>query len=598
MELLSPAALWSLALVLLVLLARRRTARRRLAVSNLYLWRHDPDEPQLQVTLRRLRRHWLVMLQVAFMLAVIAALARPLVSWQAPRAVFIVDVSASMGARDGELTRIQLATSRAQEVLGGLPSGTLVRLISAGASPVDLGVFAVGSPALRQTIGALEATAGSSSLDEALRLAVSAEDAASATYVFTDTPSAGGDRSTPPTGAPHWFVVGHPVDNAAIVTLAARRLPASPTDGQVLAEIWNYAATPRETEVEFTQDAGVIERRRVRLAANASTSVTIDVPAIDGIIRARLVHEDALAIDDMRLARVPSLAPTRVLLATEGSFFVERALAAHPAVMLDVASPGSVTLPTAASYDVIVCDLCREVPDVTAGVLVIAPPAAGTGPLVPLALGAADHPVAEALDAGDGLVAPIAERDVPEAAVIVRAGGVPAVLAYERRGRRVVELRLDVTTPELPLMAAFPLLIANTVEWLAERDARPPEVLAGEPLLWTVRDPLALAAVTVTGPDGSPVAAQVSGRHLTITGATAPGTYRVTSADWAESFVVNPVTDGESDLARAASPLPSSSPPRVASARLGVPLALPLIVLALVLLLVEWWYRCRWAPQS
>jgi Mg-chelatase subunit ChlD len=84
MQLLNPYALaWLPLIALLLLVARRRTPRPRRAVSNLYLWRQTTPLDPARLALARFRRHRLLALQIAFMLAVIAALARPVVTGRA-----------------------------------------------------------------------------------------------------------------------------------------------------------------------------------------------------------------------------------------------------------------------------------------------------------------------------------------------------------------------------------------------------------------------------------------------------------------------------------------------------------------------------------
>ena len=74
----NPTALWLLLLLPIPwLLAGRRMATRRQAVSNLYLWQSPIREEPVRPTLRQTRRSWLAALQTAFMAAVIVAIAGP-----------------------------------------------------------------------------------------------------------------------------------------------------------------------------------------------------------------------------------------------------------------------------------------------------------------------------------------------------------------------------------------------------------------------------------------------------------------------------------------------------------------------------------------
>ena len=81
MQLLNPYAIaWLPLIALLLLVARHRAPRPRRAVSNLYLWRQTTPLDPARLALARFRRHRLLALQIAFMLAVIAALAQPIVT--------------------------------------------------------------------------------------------------------------------------------------------------------------------------------------------------------------------------------------------------------------------------------------------------------------------------------------------------------------------------------------------------------------------------------------------------------------------------------------------------------------------------------------
>jgi hypothetical protein len=81
MQLLNPYAMaWLPLIALLLLVARHRAPRPRRAVSNLYLWRQTTPLDPARLALARFRRHRLLALQIAFMLAVIAALAQPIVT--------------------------------------------------------------------------------------------------------------------------------------------------------------------------------------------------------------------------------------------------------------------------------------------------------------------------------------------------------------------------------------------------------------------------------------------------------------------------------------------------------------------------------------
>ena len=103
MRLLNPYAVaWLPLIALLLLVARRRAPRPRRPVANLYLWRRTKPLDPARLALARFRRHRLLALQIAFMLSVIAALARPAIGWRARPAPSLV---AAPATRPLETTR-------------------------------------------------------------------------------------------------------------------------------------------------------------------------------------------------------------------------------------------------------------------------------------------------------------------------------------------------------------------------------------------------------------------------------------------------------------------------------------------------------------
>jgi hypothetical protein len=527
-----------------------------------------------------------VFLQAAIMLAVIAALARPALPWHPPRVTLIVDVSASMGARDGDGTRLDRARATIRPVLASLPRSARVRLIAAGAVPSDVGEFSRDDPALQRALEHLRPTAATSDLLEQVRDARVAGGRDQLIVVATDWHGPSSEH-----GTTRWLTVGHTAANLAVTSLAARRVPASPDNQEILASVRNFGASRANVELEISEDGRILDRRTLAIEAGQSAATTIRVGRADGVLRAHLATADALAVDNDRfLVALPRRA-IRVLLVGGESFFVAQALASHPDFAVDTAA--SLAGGTGA-HDLIVCDPCKAEPPGDAGVLVIST-GAGAAPAAPLTIAAPGHPIAAALDVSQITASSFDSRaPLADAVIVLRAGGAPGVLAYERNGRRFVELRLDTRDSRLPLSTAFPVLIDNILGWLARRDDAQ-ETAAGNPLRWHVTagsEPLR----DIEGPNGMRVQAHHEGNTIIVADTSTAGIY---TADSAHVFAVNPVISGESDLSAAQSPAaPLSDADEAGGARPPTEVAVPMIVAALVLLAAEWWYRNRWAAQG
>src|SRR5258706_292947 len=172
------------------------------------------------LAIRRPRRNWLIVLQAAFMLALIAALARPAIHWRQSHVAMVFDVSASMGTGDADGTRLQLARNRALQMLANAGGRTHVRILEAGAMTVDRGEF-TGTAAVTRAIESLRPQAGGAHLTEALRVGRTVSGDADI-WVFTDAPP-------PPDSLARvrWTQVGRPTQNFAVTAPAARRLPTA-----------------------------------------------------------------------------------------------------------------------------------------------------------------------------------------------------------------------------------------------------------------------------------------------------------------------------------------------------------------------------------
>lgn len=106
-------------------------------------------------------------------------------------AVFVIDTSFSMGARDGEKTRLERAKEAALAVIDTLPANSSVQVVSCADRAVLVGPLQkLNMDQARQAIGSVQITSLSSDLlpglSEALAVAKAGTAGAKEVYVFTD----------------------------------------------------------------------------------------------------------------------------------------------------------------------------------------------------------------------------------------------------------------------------------------------------------------------------------------------------------------------------------------------------------------------------
>jgi Mg-chelatase subunit ChlD len=490
----------------------------------------------------------------------------------------VFDVSASMGTGDADGTRLQLARTRALRMLADAGERSKVRILEAGAMTVDRGEFD-GIAAVTSAIESLRPQAGGSHLAEALRVGrtVSAD---VDVWVFTDAPP-----PSDPVTRVRWTQVGRPTPNVAMTALAARRLPIVAGGVQILFEISNFGDTARDATVQIRANDTTVVREITRLDPHTARSFVREFAALDGGISASVsTPNDGLEVDNERFALIPPRRSTRVKLITPGNFFLEKALASNPNL---VVTTRDTTGGASSSDDLVICDACTTPPRGATSVLMIPPVTSGLEP-APLIAELSSHPIAQGVE-GSAPVMP-ASRNPPlgDGVVVMRAGDVPLVLTREQAGTRIIVLNADLRSPAFPLSAAFPVLIANAVDWAAGIGMNPREVSAGEPLEWTTSTD---ATPTVIDPAGRSVAFAVANRHLTVTDTRVPGIYTVTANGLSERFAVN-VPPSESNVTRTTAAAAVATPP---PDHLPAPIEIMswLLLAAIVMFAVEWWLAPR-----
>jgi Mg-chelatase subunit ChlD len=450
-----PVALWLLPLALLPLLALRRRPAQRLPVATLHLWLTAAARDAAPLA-RRVRRHWLAVLQAAIVAAIAMAVARPLWPSGTGVAAVVIDTSLSMSARSGDTTRLALAVDRAAAWAKELPRGMRVRLIATAPAAHVAGEFSSRGGELERALAALRATGAGAPLGAALAFARDASPPPARILVVTDGAPPAGETSA------EWAAVGTPADNLALVSLSARRSRADANGADILAHVWNFGTRQADTTLTLSRDGALLVRRRLSIPPAAGATVTALLGDGGGVVIGRIDANDAIDGDNARTTTVAPPLALRVAI-EGGAGFLAQALRTRAGVTL---------VPSAAEADVVVCTDCTTVSPTTpprAGVLMAVAAASGQAAAAPLSIDSAANalPGSTALE-GVEAIALDGPEPVP-GTVVARAGRRPAILAYEDAGRRVVELRLDLVRSPLVLTPAFPILVTDALDWLSRR---------------------------------------------------------------------------------------------------------------------------------
>ena len=593
--------------------------RRRVVVAFAPLWLPGAGERRSERWARRLRR-WLSLALQALVFGLLlfaAADPRPVAANRAGRTVVIlVDRSASMSATDEPGTRLGAARERARALVTGLGPADRALVASFAADVAAESGFETDPRRLERAVAAVSPSEEPADLGRALAFAVSVlrgqphptlvlvsdgrfSDDARAGVRWDDAPASDDAPSLAGVDV-RWARVGRRARNVAILAFAARRLPANPTSVEAAVTLRNFGDAPAVATLEIATGATAapIERLRVSLGPGESRRhVVPDVAASGARLVARLVEADDLALDDRAYAAVPGLERLRVLRVGAPNLYLDGALLSlGETVAVHGARPEAVETTRArwSAYDVVIFDGVAPAPLPIAGhFLYLAPrgsasPFPGHGVLrAPVFSDARrGHPLLRQVDLGDVNIAE-AERFTlsPGDVAVASSFGAPLVAVRERPGLRIAAVAFDVRRSDLPMRAAFPLLVGNALGWLAGTDARElmPAVVGTTA---RVPAPRGSTHVLVTDPTGARSTWPVAG-DVALVPMRRAGFYRVGDV----TIAANASDPVESDTAPVTAlelggrALAAPDPPAGGARR---PLATWALLAAAALLLIEW----------
>ena len=276
MNFLEPAAFWfALALPVVVvfyLLKRKRVVK---LISSTLLWQKFLAENQANAPFQKLRKNWLLLLQLLMLILVILALARPYFAGDAKQSrlrVLVLDASASMQATDVKPNRFESARAEAMKFVDGLREGDQMIVLQAGASTQVKQSATSEKAALRRAIEGTAPTDSITRLDEALRLAETlVKDQNDAEiHLFSDGafPFPEGFERKPLPLVYHRIGTG--AENAGITAMDVRANPDNPAQRAIFANIANVSSNALSARLELTFNGQPVDLKAVTLPPRES----------------------------------------------------------------------------------------------------------------------------------------------------------------------------------------------------------------------------------------------------------------------------------------------------------------------------------------
>jgi len=593
---------------LLLLLYFLKLKRREQIVSSTLLWKRAVQDLQVNAPFQKLRRNILLLLQLLMLLAMLFALAGPILSLMAGpgrRYVVLIDRSASMNASDVEPSRLEEAKAQAKLFVRSLRSKAFFSLKDTSDQTMVIAfdnrakVMCTFTSDKRQLVRAIEGIAPSDGLSSLAEATVVARAFAQGSGAEADSPNAeqparlvlfsdgqirdlekimvGPDEVV-------FHCIGQSQQNVAVTAMQARRSYEKPEEINVFATLANYGpdAASRDVQLSINNDVRAVKSVTVpprRAGDDAETAkpgrVAVDFTLTHteaGVLEVRQLPgsrasgppADCLNCDDAAWAILSPPKKLSVLLVTGSNVVLESALRACPLAHLERRTPAEfdamdhAALSVEQPYDVIVLDghvpphlpKCRYLvfgrpPD---GIDVTAPQELENQVIVDWR---AKHPALQYVNLANLFAVTCHQMVLPrDADVLAEFNETPAVALVRRHGSVFLLAGFDVLQTNWPFEPGFILFCYNATSFLGTQIGRDQEsnLQVGEPII--VEDVPLETPARIDGPDvaGVEITPGSSG-CVRFSGTSRAGPYSVSVPDQpTRLFAVNLLDPEESDV--------------------------------------------------
>jgi hypothetical protein len=585
---LSPSAwqlLYALPLLLLPYLFRERA--RRIIVPAVFLYQGLPPATQ--------RRWWgtlrlspLFFLQLLILLGLITAAAQPFLHQRGEKVAIVLDTSASMQAHDPttKSPAFAIAQQQALDALASLRGEDSASFFVTTPYPTLRATMSASSSKIQEHISATTVSDMPDVSDEVLSAFFSQlvkEQDFQRVLFFTDRPLAK-DQNT---AAVTVHTVGTAQPNLSIAAFDVYRSPFAPEDVEATVTI-----AGREQNMNGSIDIEAVDSGKVLvsqpLIKNDKSTISFPRLPVATTYRVRLLVDDGLALDNEAYAVLSPLKTIPILLVSPATN-VAKSLEQIPNLQVERVAPTEYTPARARGFPLVLFHLVM--PDAlppTNAAFIFPPEGNGLFPLGKAAQRpqvtqwAAAHPLTSYVNFS--LLTPAyaqALLPVGWCSPVVRGTVGPLVLAGEREGYRYAAVGFDL----LPYLGRQNLpssiLTLNILGWLAAHAGQPQDLHTGSSL--NVKNDAQVQFA--------------NGERLLPVANTAllakQGIYTIKDNGQEWRLAVNLSNAEESQLGRPLRLSTLAAPTPLTGEKAGRPLWPWLLLAALALLMVDWWWAMR-----
>jgi hypothetical protein len=329
--------LWLLAfLPALVALYFLKLRRRDVVVASTFLWKRTVEDLHVNAPFQKLRKSWLLLLQLLVLAGLIFALWRPRAGGEhraGESLLLLIDNSASMSARERDGSRLDLAKKAALEIVQGFEKGDRAAVLVFSSRTATVEPLTDDRATLEARIRSIEPSALPTDLEQALLVAASLADSMPQAEIRVIGDGSYGDLTGLPPElkqrAIRFTSTATALENAAITEIDVRKSFEVERTTSVFALIESFGASPARFTATLEVDGAVRDAREVELEAGGSAPVLFDVTGVEsGIASVSIGANDALPLDDRAWVRIDPPRTISVLSVGEANAWIDLVLEA------------------------------------------------------------------------------------------------------------------------------------------------------------------------------------------------------------------------------------------------------------------------------
>ncbi|MCT2534213.1 VWA domain-containing protein [Aquibacillus koreensis] len=326
MGFLAPISFWFLsAIAVLLLFYFFKKQYEDQPVSWIYLWERTMKEWETDRWWKKLQKNILLLLQVLFLLFLIFSLTRPFMEGTEIRGdhlVVIIDSSATMSTQVNDQTRFDQVKTEIMQLINQLGKDHRVSVIDAQTTPVLLFANETNLQDAKSEVSSLNLSYQQENMRESINLAQALlGNDSGEIHIFSDQLKEN-NLETPINN----HLVVHNIDgeleNISLQSFGVKQIGESVS---AIVTIENQSNIDREVRVTVSGANGILEEVSALIPIGEQRTLTIERMEISDYYEAK-IGEDAYSLDNHVYAFLPSKQETTLYLVGDVHPFMERAL--------------------------------------------------------------------------------------------------------------------------------------------------------------------------------------------------------------------------------------------------------------------------------